>query len=367
MRKGIILMPYVSGKGGTETVVHNLFLSFKNEKKIKLKLILIGGTTNINWLKGIDYEETIISKFLKLNESKLIRNAYYACVLVPEIIKIIQKEDPDFLISTNPVIWTLVKKIAKIFQKKIPVIAWYHFSLKERPIKSMLLYSADYYLAISSGIRDQLIDKGIEPNKIFLIYNPVDSDNNIILRPQDHVKFIYIGRLMLQGQKNLKELFNALSKVHGNWSLDLYGDTQISKERAEIKKYVSKNKIDKKINWKGFVKDPWDEIQNATALILTSKYEGLPMVLCEAISHGLFCVSSDIETGPVDIINKKNGKLYQSGNVSQLTNILQEIVDQPKALPSQVKIIETSEKFTLDQYKNNFMTVIFKILGEVSK
>ena len=367
MRKGIILMPYVSGRGGTETVVHNLFLSFRNEKNIKLKLILIGGTTNSNWLKGIDYEESRISKSRKLNESKLVRNTYYACVLIPEIIKIIQKENPDFLISTNPVIWTLAKKITKILKKKIPIIAWYHFSLKERPIKSVLLYSADYYFAISSGIQNQLIDKGVEPNKIFLIYNPVDSDNNIIFRPQNHVKFIYIGRLMLQGQKNLKELFNALSKVHGDWSLDLYGDTQIPKERAEIKKYILKNRIDKKINWKGFVKNPWNEIRSATALILTSKYEGLPMVLCEAISHGLFCVSSDIETGPADIINKKNGKLYQSGNISQLTNILQEIVNQPEALPSQVETIKTSEKFALNQYKNNFMTAIFKILGEVSK
>lgn len=345
MKKGIIFVPFMTGKGGTETVIHNLFRAFTNDDDFSLKVFSIGGSDDYGWTQGVNIKTQTISSH------RIIRTLYYATFLPIKIYHTLLKENPDFVISTNPVMWYFAKKSLLFMKKDTPVIAWYHYSLKQKPIKQFLLKSADFFLAISTGIKKQLIDLGIDNQNIFLVYNPIDSNHIIIPRPTDIPHFIYLGRVDLDGQKNVRELIDGLSDVRGMWLLDIYGD---DKNADSVKKYIIEKNIEKHINWKGFVSNPWDSIANATCLLLTSKYEGLPMVLCEAISHGIFCISSDIETGPSDIINNYNGKLYPSGDIKQLTSILQNIVDEPQKLPKQSTIISTSNKFSLLNYHKYF-------------
>ncbi|MDE9571749.1 glycosyltransferase, partial [Xenorhabdus bovienii] len=82
------------------------------------------------------------------------------------------------------------------------------------------------------------------------------------------------------------------------------------------------------IFWHGWVKEPWSFVQESivevSSLLLTSKNEGFPMVLGEAISYGIYCISSDCQTGTTDIIKKyRNGELYPVGDVKELAHILQ--------------------------------------------
>lgn len=368
MKKGIILVPYMSGNGGTETIIHNLFTAIgNNEEKIELKLVSIGGTSNANWINGLPADVFKISKSYSTNESKLIRTCFYLSVLPLKLFAYIKNENPDIIISTNPVMWTIAKQITKILNRKVPIVAWYHYSLKEHPIKKKYFYQADYFFAISSGIKKQLIDLGIDKNKIYLIFNPIVSDYSLIERPKDIIHFIYVGRLMLYGQKNMHELFDALSNVKGKWVLDVYGAAfgpKAQRVTDQIKSYIEDRGISEKIRFHGFKKKPWMKIDKANAIILTSKYEGLPTVLCEAISHGVYCVSSNIETGPADIINKRNGKLFISGKSSELSKILQNIVDDSGTLPSQEEIRKTSFTFSVKNYKKVFLKSLYEILEQ---
>lgn len=364
MKKGIILMPYVSGRGGTETVVHNLFSILNDDNKISIRLLSIGGTSDYGWLNGVPYDMVKISDHYKINENKVIRSIFYSSVLPIYLFRYINKYKPDFIISTNPVMWFLAKKITNYLKLRIPIIAWYHYSLKQHPIKEKFLTSADYYFAISSGIKQQLISLGINENKIYLIYNPVESDYRTLRRPKKKTNFIYVGRVMLNGQKNCKELFKALSMVNGEWVLHVYGGIfKNEKYKNDINKFIDALGIKNKIIFHGFANDPWAIIKNPSALILTSKFEGLPMVLCEAISHGVYSISSDIETGPEDIINEKNGKLYELGNTDQLSCILQNIVDEGTDLPSEKVIQSTSKKFNIKNYEQYFTNSLLDIIS----
>lgn len=353
MKKGILIVPFMTGYGGTETVIKNLFETRKqHEQPFKLKVYSIGGSFDYSWAKDVDKDVKWISK------SRKIRDLYALTAMPLAIMSYLKRERPDFVISTNPVIWFLIKKILNLLKSNAPVIAWYHYSISQKPIKKIFLNSADYYLAISSGIKKQLVKSGINPSRIFLIFNPVTTDRHLIKRPKDKVKFIYLGRLMLDGQKNLRELFKALSKVRGNWSLELYGS---EKEAQAVKEYAEKVGIDSKIVWHGFVNNPWEAINDATALVLTSKYEGLPMVLCEAISHGVYTVSANTSTGPEDIVTPDNGKLYPLGKYKELRAVLQSIVNGDH-LPDQSAIQNTAQKFSPDSYVARFNNAIMKII-----
>lgn len=352
MKKGILVVPFMTGYGGTETVIGNLFKARKSRHQdFKLKVYSIGGSFDYGWAKNVDLDIKWI------NKKRKVRDLYAMTIMPFNLFNYIKRERPAFIISTNPVIWYLAKECLRLLHRNTPVIAWYHYSIYQKPIKKLFLNAADYYLAISSGIKRQLISRGIPANRIFLVLNPITTDGHLIKRPGG-IHFVYMGRIMLDGQKNLRELINALALLKGQWTLDLYGNEA---QAADVKAYVNAKGIAKNIVWHGFVNNPWKKLDQATAILLTSKYEGLPMVLCEAVSHGVYCVSANTSTGPEDIINSQNGSLYSLGDEKKLAEILQAIVNG-KRLPAQHNIQETATKFLPVEYLKRFNEAITTIL-----
>lgn len=352
-KNGLIFVPFMTGMGGTERVIQNLFEEINNrDLSIELKVESIGGSDNYDWSQNVPINVTFISK------RRIFRTLFYLFCLPFFIFKKVKNNDVDFIISTNPIMWSLSKVSVRLLRRNTKIIAWYHYSLKQKPINKKLLNSADYYLAISSGIERQLIGLGVDSDKVSLIYNPVNTSNTVIPRPTRETKFLYIGRLDLDGQKNIRELLSALGQLKGDWKLDTYGDDS---NRQEITDFAKQVGVEDQIRWHRFKEDVWSEINETTALVMTSKYEGLPMVLCEAISHGIYCISSDVETGPEDIINQNNGKLYAQGKVEELTSILQSIIDGAD-LPNSSVIIKTAEKFNSIEYLKRFENAVLKSL-----
>ncbi|MGM9883587.1 MAG: glycosyltransferase [Limosilactobacillus reuteri] len=356
LKKGILIVPFMTGKGGTETVIRNLFKAIEDENVFNdcnIIVYSIGGSDDYEWSRPIEhFKVKFISKWRPL------RTLYYMTKLPFDIFKIIKSEKPDFIISTNPIMWTLSYYIKRLLSLEIPVISWYHYSLNKKPVKKVLLRSANYYLAISIAIKNELIDNGVSENNIFVVYNPITTDKKIILRPTKETKFIYLGRLDLDGQKNLRDLINACVLLKGQWKISLYGD---DKKSEVIKKYASQKGVLSHLDFKGFINNPWGKIDQASALILCSKYEGYPMVLAEAMSHGVFCVASDIE-GSNEIINGNNGICYKLGNYNQLAQELQKIIDNTANLPSYTTIQESVKNLLPDCYLKRFQDSIKKIM-----
>jgi len=262
MKKGILIVPFMTGYGGTETVIKNLFQTRQTSHlDYNLKVYSIGGSFDYGWSKNIDIDIKWISNKRKIRD-------IYALTLMPiNLFNYLRHEKPDFVISTNPVIWYLAKLCLRILRRDTPVIGWYHYSIDQKPINKIFLKAADYYLAISSGIKEQLIKKGIEKEKIYLVFNPIETDGHIISRPSN-THFVYMGRVMLDGQKNLRELIDALALVRGEWVLDIFGDDS---QAEAVKSYANSKKISQYLSWHGFVENPWLSVQSATALLLTSK------------------------------------------------------------------------------------------------
>ncbi|TNK98595.1 hypothetical protein [Fructilactobacillus sanfranciscensis] len=79
-----------------------------------------------------------------------------------------------------------------------------------------MLNKADYYLSISSGITKELEKNGIKKSSISTIYNPVLTSENNISKSNDGIsRFVYVGRVMLNGQKNIKEMICASILIIG--------------------------------------------------------------------------------------------------------------------------------------------------------
>lgn len=353
MKKAIIAVPYLKGTGGTETVIKNFAqaLDVKNTTDdISWKLISFGGSNNPEWMRGWN---KIVYNF---SNSRYIQLIAYAVIMPILIANILKKEKPDFFIATNPFIWSIAYKLKKSMSPKTKIIAWYHYSFKMKKIKFKYLQKADEFWAISTGIKKELVSLGVNNSKIRVIFNPINGEcTSYVKQTPSKNHYIYIGRIDYNGQKNVSELIRALANVEGEWTCDLYG-TVDDGTKSKLYRLAKKNKIEKRIHFKGFYTNVWSKISTGDILILTSKFEGLPMVLCEAAAHGLFLVTANCPTGVIDIVNsQKNGRLYQLGNYLELATILNEIKKKQIKINSQLDIVNSVNKFSYESYKTRII------------
>uniref|UniRef100_A0A182SZJ6 Glycosyl transferase family 1 domain-containing protein n=1 Tax=Anopheles maculatus TaxID=74869 RepID=A0A182SZJ6_9DIPT len=125
-------------------------------------------------------------------------------------------------------------------------------------------------------------------------------------------------------QKRLKDLLDSLVALQGEWRLHVVGD---GADLFQCQQYAEKLGFAGRVLWHGWQARPWlyakTNIGDLKALVLTSAFEGLPMTLLEAMAHGVYCVSSDCPTGPADVIDGINGRLYPVKQQAELTKILQ--------------------------------------------
>ena len=356
MKKAIIAVPYLSGKGGTETVIKNFYDAleeYSNDSKWSWKLISFGGTKYSFWMKKWP------KKIYNFSDKRIIQLICYATIMSFLIKTILKKEQPNIFVATNPIIWTLAYKIKRKTSPNTKIIAWYHYSFKKKDVKKIYLDNVDEFWAISNGIRKELISMGVPSKKINLIYNPV-SITNIEMIPRSHKQnhFVYIGRIDYDGQKNVSELIKAFNDLKDGWRCDLYGSINLETKKRLLN--IASENTKNSISFKGFYSDIWHRIKEADVLILTSKYEGFGMVLCEAAAHGISLVSSDCPMGPEEIINSENGFLYHSGDIKQLSNILNKIISKSQKLPTAIEAYNSINKFGYKEFVKRIQLSLVK-------
>lgn len=130
-------------------------------------------------------------------------------------------------------------------------------------------------------------------------------------------KIITFGRLT--DQKNHKLLIDAVELLI-NESIDIvleiYGDGEL---KQDIIKYICDRKLEKYIKIYDRTPEVLEKLKSSDIFVLSSKYEGMPNALLEAMAVGVPCISTNCPTGPSDIItNNVNGILIDNNNVNEL-------------------------------------------------
>ncbi|WP_125590189.1 glycosyltransferase [Companilactobacillus jidongensis] len=342
--------PYI---GGTETVLRkwNEYFSSHQLTDIKVRFILPFAYRNSDVFdtRGNCYYGWRVS------DNKSMRVIGVLNLLVYLIFT-----RADNVIVLSPKYINLSHKIRRIFHKQYQITNWIHFSLAKMFVGDRKYFKrADYHLAISTGIKEQLLKMQIPDSRIFSVFNPIERDDRQIPASSDP-KYIYVGRLEYQHQKNLQELirgFEMIKQELPHAKLELWGD---GPDVEGVKRLVKGLQLDNSVSFKGWQKDPWSKINSATAFVLTSTYEGLPMSILEAMSHGVPVVAADVSTGPADEITDDNGLLYESGHLNELKNDCIEINENRKHYDA-TTIQKSINKF----YTQNYFSDLIEILEEM--
>ncbi|ENZ7231895.1 glycosyltransferase [Enterococcus faecium] len=341
----------LSGKGGTEVVVNSLLnMIEKYPTNLSIHLIVSDYMENLSWLSKNVRQSASVRK-IKFQNKKIKKLESLGYTFIKMVFS-----NAEIILCTTPLQIKIAKLVKKIFFKKCKIVSWFHFNLKSDYLdgKEHLIKQADYHLCISQGIKEELIKIGVDEKRVYIINNPVKMVNHRIMNSKD-IHFISIGRLSME--KNHIELIEALNKLNKRqFKLSIYGDGDTF---PLLEKKVKEYGVEEQVFFKGWIDDPWENISEATALVLTSRYEGFGMVLTEAISRGLPVVSSDC-VGPKSIVNGNNGYLYSLGNVEELSQRLLDIANNRERFDKE-RVVYSILDYYDQYYIENFVNIVKQI------
>ena len=155
------------------------------------------------------------------------------------------------------------------------------------------------------------------------------------------------GRYTAQkGYDLLIPAFAPVAQAHPDWELKLCGR---GKNTEQLRGLIAELGLEGRVILDGPTDDVPGEMAQASIYALSSRFEGFPLVLIEAMSKGMACVAFDCPTGPADIIDDhRNGLLVPARDVEGLTAALTEMVSD-EALRGRCgdAAVETAERFTM--------------------
>ncbi|MEP6930038.1 MAG: glycosyltransferase family 4 protein [Flavobacterium sp.] len=179
-----------------------------------------------------------------------------------------------------------------------------------------------------------------------VIPNPswIETKNPASLEPQ---KALVIARNSYEkGLDRLLLIWKEIAQKYPDWCLDIYSD-----DIDSLEKKARDLEIISSINYFNFTQNIQDKYPEAAVYLMTSRFEGFPMVLLEAMAFGLPCIAYDCPTGPRSIIeNDKNGFLIPDGNVElfvkKLSFLMENEVERARLGEN---AIEITKHFSVDK------------------
>lgn len=312
--------------GGAERVLSIIANNFAKKNGYKITLI-----TLLNDASPYEFDNSI--QRVSLTKNKKLLGHTLGSIISLSLYYKNRKNRPDIIIS----LMTLNNLIAILSGKLygIKVMAQehtnHHRNMEGRKYISLFTkkyvykladivtvltnYDIDYY-------RSNGVNVAVLPNPCS--FKPVSK---ISIKKEKTILAIgTLDRYQIKGFDNLIQLIAPVLNKHKNWVLKIAGSGD--QGLKVLRNLALQFKIDKQVEFVGFVNDIPKLIQDASIFVLSSRTEGLPMGLIEAMSQGIACIAFDCVTGPSDIIShnidgiliNNQDKLEMSKGIEDLMN-----------------------------------------------
>ncbi len=234
-------------------------------------------------------------------------------------------------------------------------------SMKGRliPMLARLCYPyADEIVAVSQGVSNSFSSLlHLPPERIRVIYNPVVTPEIFVMAREkvdhpwigDKPLVLALGRL--SDQKDYDTLIRSFARVVEKASarLLILGEGE---DRSRIERLVQDFGLSEVVSLPGFVQNPYAYMSKASVVVLSSRAEGLPTVLIEALALGVPIVSTDCRSGPDEILmGGKFGTLVPVGDVAALSEgILGALKGPQKVFDRKEALGRFEESWAVDEY-----------------
>lgn len=362
----IVLVISTLNCGGAERVMSHLANYWANNGE---------NITLVKFNKESDHSFYPLSDKVKLlsldiyrESGNVFQSVKNTIVRLKRIRKTILKQRPDVVISFIDI--TNVLTVAAMMGTGVPVI----ISERVDPAKHnigrfwdtirKLVYPFCTKLVIQTSNIKNYFGRKIQ-SKCVVIPNPVIMQKRV---NKDYSvctnRLIAMGRLC--EQKGFDILINAFNRVHQAYQeleLYIYGEGPL---RGSLENQIKSLGLEDCVFLPGLTNQPLEEMVKCDMFILSSRYEGFPNVLCEAMSVGMPVIATDCPSGPSEIVSDgENGLLIPVEDEKALYQaIIKLTASREERTRLGMKAKEIRELYSLESIMGLWKKVILSIIGK---
>lgn len=354
--KVALFLPSLRG-GGAERVMLNLASGLAKEN---LSVDLLLAQAEGEYIDQVPDNVKIID----LNSSRILKT-------LPKLIRYLSKENPESILSalTHANIVLILAKLISTSTTKVVISEHsnltngikYSKNIKERifPLFIKFTYKfADEIVAVSNGVAEDLKRRiKIKKNDVKVIYNPILEDrvfSQAIMPLNDSISMnrpflLSVGRLT--EAKDYATLISAFSLIAHQYdgNLLILGEGE---EKEKLEQLALKSGLDNRVIFGGFSDNPYKYMKHCDLFVLSSKWEGLPTVLVEALALGANVVSTRCPSGPEEILQDgKLGILTPVGNETKMAENILLGLEYKRHINPEIDLKEYFSSYVVNSYK----------------
>jgi glycosyltransferase involved in cell wall biosynthesis len=289
-----------------------------------------------------------VIRYLRLNRPRALLSPFEVTSIVAVLAK---------LLSRTPTRVVVRLSVALSKHKR----AWFK-KLLERIAVSSLYRFADAIIAVSHGVaRDFSSFSGISIRRIEVIYNPIISEQFLLDREQtgDHPLLVddneqlpmILGVGRLTEQKDFQTLIRAFDIVvkERPARLIIIGEGE---DRSSLEALACQLNIENQVYLPGIILNPITFMKEASVFVLSSRWEGLPGALIQALASGCPVVSTDCPSGPSEILDQgKYGRLVPVGDAFSMAQAIKDALNETYQGPPTSWMQQYTSAVVIEQYK----------------
>ena len=327
-----LFLPSLGG-GGAERVMVTLANALA-ERRFAVDLVL---WTESGPLRSLLYEKVHVvalgthnpvrlvfgfARFLKTSKPDVVISALFVGNIIAALGKAASRSRTHLILTEHVAIGTYLRNEARRFRRLcIP------------PLMRTTYLLAQDIVAVSRGAAQSLapVLGKTTSERITVIYNPIDLAGIEAMAGADETAswnvptIINVGRLV--EQKDQETLVRAFAKVRSRrpCRLVILGEGE---KREVLVALAQKLGVGSEVLMPGFMANPYSWMKKSAVFVLSSKFEGLPTVLIEAMQCGIPVISADCPSGPAEILEHGQwGRLFVPGDVDALASAIEDALD----------------------------------------
>lgn len=337
-KKHLAIVVSFSGNGGVEKMMINLINEFTKYENLSIDLLLIKDKSK--YLQNISEKVNIIKLRSKHSSTSFIPILLYLKKNTPDAVLVAKERAGRAVIlakllsrNNSRIVLRLGTNLARAMQGKHALARFIRYKLTRFFYRH---FSA--IVAVSDGVRqDTHTVSNVPLENIHVIRNPVITPQ--LLQQSTHTPNhpwltrktlpVIMGAGRLTQQKGFDTLIQAFALINKQIKsrLIILGDGDPKKELIELATTLGVQDL---VDFPGFTNNPYSYLSHADLFILSSRWEGSPNALTEAMALGTQIVSTDCPSGPSELLqNGKIAPLVPVDDPATLANAAIQVLNNP--------------------------------------
>ena len=328
----------------------------------------------INYLVGLDGYEVVLAyygidedcPFFPIDErvrlrpigewdfdDSLMKKFVYFLYLPRTVKRLIDEVRPDVIVNANTI---LVSWLLPFIRKSIPKIVELHFSYVGMRIISEEMYGRNWLKKeFNHRLRrwgypkyDRCVLLTDDDLRDWHFKNAVVIPNFTNIKPQGYNQsekrktVVNVGRLSPQkNQKVLVEAWNIVNEKFPDWELEIWGNGELHNDLA---KQIADLGLERKVRLMGVSHHIEEVYRYASFFVLSSSYEGQPLVMIEALQSSLPCVCFAVNGVRGTIKNGENGYIIEDMAAEALAEGILKMIEHQQEIPAMAQRAKESAK-----------------------